>query len=104
MWNFVDSSGNKMEFYNIQQIVGDVYDVKSQYRENGIGLFKRIWGGICYVMESVFDVVRKNNFYDITRNSVPHTRAPVILGPVIGVLHYTIGLLTDTYFILKVQF
>lgn len=49
MWNFVDGSGNKMEFYNIQQIVGDVYDVKSQYRENGVGLFKRIWGGICYV-------------------------------------------------------
>lgn len=51
----------------------------------------------------MIDIVRKAKFHDHSLSHIPETRTPFIMGPIIGALHYTIGLLTDKFFVLKIK-
>lgn len=48
--------------------------------------------------------MRKSQYNDPLNPQINEYRRPFIMGPVMGVLHYSIGLITDSYFVLKVKF
>lgn len=83
--------------------MGDVYNINKKYEKFESGALKKCWGVFCYYIELFFNLFRKSKIRQSETYYLPEKRKPFILGPVIGMLHYSVGILTDSFFVLKVK-
>ena len=82
--------------------MGDVYDLNWSFQKYECGVIKRFWGGICWGIERfLFHPIRMNNFDEGRIQFLDPKRKPIINGPIIGMLTYSISIFTDGFFVLK---
>jgi hypothetical protein len=104
-FTITDASQTKIEVNGIKKIAGDVYYLQKEFElKPKAGVFSKLWRALAYCPELIINYIRKAKFSLTDMEYIPEVRTPFFSGPLFGFLHYSIGLMADTFFVLEIGF